>query len=182
MSGLGGRCFAGEYPCRPCTAAKVDDICRGLMPAFSDNARRDGDGRYRFRGGRSVDPHEELHPEMTEQTIEVGANVPGTIDELIAMQQGELDHEALPSKPEKPDRITAKVSKVLDLIDELETSAAEDQQIALSILRQLENYHDDIVGKMQEDADAKHSQIVAWAVDADRLMQSRILLESVDLD
>jgi len=72
-------------------------------------------------------------------------------------------------------------AQVLDLIDELETTAAEDQQIALSIVRQLECYHDDIVAKMQEDADAKHNQIVAWAVDADRLMQSRIVLESVDL-
>lgn len=152
------------------------------MPAFSDNARRDGDGRYRFRGGRSVDPHEELHPEMAEQTIEVGANVPGTIDELISMQRGDQAQEPLPVKPEKADRITAKVSRVLDLIDELETTAAEDKLIALAILRQLEGYHDDIVGKMQDDADARHSQIVAWAVDADRLMQSRILLDSVDLN
>jgi len=74
------------------------------------------------------------------------------------------------------------VRRVLDLIEELETTAAEDQQIALSIVRQLEDYHDDIVVKMQEDTDAKHCHIVAWAVDADRLMQTRILLASVDLD
>jgi hypothetical protein len=148
------------------------------MPAFFDNARRDGDGRYRFRRGYSVDPHEDLHPEMGEQAVEVGADVPSTISELIAMQQANQSDEPLPSKPE---RLTTKVRRVLDLIDELETTAAEDQQIALSIVRQLECYHDDIVAKMQEDADAKHNQIVAWAVDADRLMQSRILLESVDL-
>jgi hypothetical protein len=152
------------------------------MPAFSDNARRDGDGRYRFRRGRSVDPHEDLHPEMGEQAVEVGADVPSTIDELIAMQQGDQNDAPLPSKPEKPERLTAKVRRVLDLIEELETTAAEDQQIALSIVRQLEDYHDDIVAKMQEDTDAKHRQIVAWAVDADRLMQTRILLASVDLD
>ena len=35
---------------------------------------------------------------------------------------------------------------------------------------------------MQEDDGAKHSQIVAWAIDADRLMRSRLLLESVDLE
>ena len=57
------------------------------MPAFFDNARRDGDGRYRFRRGYSVDPHEDLHPEMGEQAVEVGADVPSTISELIAMQQ-----------------------------------------------------------------------------------------------
>ena len=152
------------------------------MPAFSDNARWDGDGRYRFRRGRSVDPHEDLHPEMGEQAVEVGADVPSTIDELIAMQQGDQNDAPLPSKPEKPERLTAKVRRVLDLIEELETTAAEDQQIALSIVRLLEDYHDDIVAKMQEDTDAKHRQIVAWAVDADRLMQTRILLASVDLD
>ncbi|MEB3332746.1 MAG: hypothetical protein VKI83_09690 [Synechococcaceae cyanobacterium] len=129
-----------------------------------------------------MDPHESLHPEMAEQAIDVGADVPSTIDELIAMQQGDQADEPLPQKPEKPERITARVSRVLDLIHELETTAAEDLQIALSIVRQLEDYHDDIVAKMQEDADAKHSQIAAWAVDADRLMQSRILLQNVDLD
>ena len=107
------------------------------MPAFFDNARRDGDGRYRFRRGYSVDPHEDLHPEMGEQAVEVGADVPGTISELIAMQQANQSDEPLPSKPE---RLTTKVRRVLDLIDELETTAAEDQQIALSIVRQLECY------------------------------------------
>ena len=35
---------------------------------------------------------------------------------------------------------------------------------------------------MKDDEQAKHSQIVAWSIDADRLMRSRILLESVDLE
>jgi len=35
---------------------------------------------------------------------------------------------------------------------------------------------------MREDNDAKHSQIIAWSIDADRLMRSRMLLESIDLD
>jgi hypothetical protein len=67
-------------------------------------------------------------------------------------------------------------------MEQLETSAHEDQQIALEIVRHLERFHDEVVEEMQDDTDAKHSQIVAWAVDADRLMQSRILLASVDLD
>ena len=49
-------------------------------------------------------------------------------------------------------------------------------------MRGLESFHDDVVEELREDDDAKHSQIIAWSIDADRLMRSRILLESVDLD
>lgn len=36
-------------------------------------------------------------------------------------------------------------------------------------------------GELKDDPDAKHSQIVCWAVDGDRLMRCHLLLESVDL-
>ena len=137
-------------------------------------------GRYRFRRGNAVDPKEDLHPEMVEQNVEVAANTPDTIAELIAMQE-----KASSDRPEKPDKThkpSARVQEVFDLLNKLETTAAEDHEIALFLVRNLEDFHDGIVKEMQEDDGAKHSQIVAWAIDADRLMRSRLLLESVDLD
>jgi hypothetical protein len=49
-------------------------------------------------------------------------------------------------------------------------------------VRKLEAYHDQIVEELQDDESARHTQIVAWSIDADRLFQSRRLLESVDLE
>ena len=165
--GLGGDGLeAGFIPSEP------------VMSPFFDHFR--SGGRYRFRLGRSLDPHEELHPEMVDQGVEVGSDVPGTIDELIAMQQKNesKDNDA---RPEKGDKVTEKVRQVLDCIEKLDTSAAEDQQIALAIVRHLEKFHDDAVKDMVEDRDSKRSQLAAWAVDADRLMYCRFLLESIDL-
>lgn len=86
-------------------------------------------------------------------------------------------------RPEKPIRQqSAKVSQVLDLIERLDTTAGEDQQIALSLVRHLERFHDEVVDEMQNDPEANHQQLTAWSIDADRMMRSRILLESVDLD
>jgi hypothetical protein len=147
----------------------------------SDEPRRES-GRYRFRGGRSIDPSEGVHPEMNEldQPGPAPLGIPNSPEELIAMQESNPDQ---PGRPEKPERQqSAKVQQVLDLVKTLETSAYEDQQIALAVLRHLERFHDDVVEDLQEDVDAKHTQIVSWAVDADRLMRCRILLESVDLE
>lgn len=134
--------------------------------------------RYRFRGGRPVDLNEGLHPEMAEgnQPQAVAAGIPDSPQQLIAMQTKE-------QRPEKPERRQSpKVKEVLALIEKLETDAYEDQQIALSLVRQLESFHDGVVEEMQEDEEAKHSQIAAWAIDADRLMRARMLLDSVDLE
>jgi len=136
-------------------------------------------GRYRFQGGRPLDPEAGVHPEMAadQAAAPVGAGIPNSLQELIAMQENK------PQRPEKPERQTsAKVQQVLDLIGNLDTTAGEDQQIALAIVRHLETYHDDVVKEMQDDAEAKHTQIVSWAVDADRLYRCRLLLESVDLE
>ena len=165
--GLGGNGLeAGFIPSEP------------VMSPFFDHFR--SGGRYRFRLGRSLDPHEELHPEMVDQGVEVGGDVPGTIDELIAMQQ-KNDGKDNDARPEKGDKVTEKVRQVLDCIEKLDTSAAEDQEIALAIVRHLEKFHDDAVKDMVEDRDSKRSQLAAWAVDADRLMYCRFLLESIDL-
>lgn len=136
-------------------------------------------GRYRFQGGEPLDPNAGVHPEMStgEDTAPVGAGIPNTPQELMAMQENK------PERPEKPERQqSAKVKEVLDLIEKLDSSAAEDQQIALTLVRRLESFHDDVVAEMKDDDEAKHSQIVSWAVDADRLYRARMLLENVDLE
>lgn len=143
------------------------------------NGPRQPCGRYRFQGGRPLDPDAGVHPEMAadQATVPVGAGIPNSPHELMAMQ------EHKPRRPEKPERQqSAKVQQVIDLIQQLDTSAAEDQQIALMIVRHLETFHDDVVKEMQEDAEARHTQIVSWAVDADRLYRCRMLLENVDLE
>jgi hypothetical protein len=135
-------------------------------------------GRYRFQAGRPLDPDAGVHPEMMEDSVApmVEAGIPNSPQELIAMQNKE------DKKPQKPERQpNPKVQQVLDLLDRLDTTAAEDQQVALAIVRHLEEFHDNVVKEMQDDADAKHTQIVNWAVDADRLYRCRMLLESVDL-
>lgn len=140
------------------------------------------DGRYRFRQGRSLDPHEEFHPEMRDRNVDVSQDVPNTLDELIAMQQNESSEHGRSEKPERCDKVTYKVKQALALIHQLETSDAEDLEIALTLVRQLEEMHDKVVIEMKEDTEAKHGQIAAWAVDADRLMHSRIFLENIDLE
>jgi len=143
-------------------------------------------GRYRFCAGRPVDPSEGLHPELadTAQAVPLAAGIPSSPQELIAMQSNDnIPDNDRAERPEKPERSRiAKVNEVLELISKLETSGLEDQQIALSLVRGLESFHDGVVEELREDDDAKHSQIIAWSIDADRLMRSRMLLESVDLD
>jgi hypothetical protein len=122
--------------------------------------------RYRYVRGRQLDPQEAISP------------IPNTPQELLAMQQ-----PASADRPEKPEpQASPRVQEVIALIDRLDTSAAEDQQIALRLLHRLESFHDEVVDEMRDDSDASHNQIVAWAVDADRLMRSRILLDSVNLE
>ena len=153
-------------------------------------------GRYRFCAGRPVDPSEGLHPELADtfQAVPLAAGIPNSPQELIAMQSNDNSADNCAGntpdsknnraeRPEKPEKAKSdKVNEVLELISKLDTSSLEDQQIALSLVRGLESFHDGVVEEMREDDDAKHSQIIAWAVDADRLMRSRMLLESIDLD
>jgi hypothetical protein len=136
-------------------------------------------GRYRFQAGKPLDPDAGVHPEMVadQAAAPVAAGMPNSPHDLIAMQTNRAE------RPEKPDRQQSpKVKQVLELLEKLETSAAEDQQIALFLVRNLESFHDGVVKDLQDDDDAKHSQIVSWAIDADRLYRARMLLESVDLE
>ena len=136
-------------------------------------------GRYRFQAGEPADPNEGVHPEMVdlEGPGIAGAGIPSSPQALNKMQTARAD------RPEKPEnQLSPRVKQVLELLESLGTEPAEDQQIALFLVRQLEMYHDGMVSELQDDDEAKHSQIVAWAVDADRLMRCRMLLESVDLE
>ncbi|MCP9911196.1 hypothetical protein KBZ15_14985 [Cyanobium sp. BA20m-p-22] len=136
-------------------------------------------GRYRFQGGQPLDPNAGVHPEMAtgQDATPVGRGIPNTPQELMAMQENK------PERPEKSERQpSAKAKQVLDLIKTLATTAAEDQEIALTLVRRLESFHDDVVAEMKDDAEAKHSLVAAWAFDADRLMHCRIFLENVDLE
>ena len=136
-------------------------------------------GRYRFLGQTPLDPDEGPHPEI-QNPGEGGCSAPHTPEDLINMQAS----SASPSRPDKPtknDKTTLKTKQALDFLKTLELSPAEDKQVALSILRQLESYHDDEVGELIESSDSRRSQVAAWAVDADRLMLCRIYLEGIEL-
>lgn len=125
-----------------------------------------------------MDSDASLHPEMAADHADepLGAGIPRTPQELIAMQDNK------PERPEKPERQqSAKVKQMLDLIEKLDTAAGEDQQIALAVVRQLDRLHYGVMEGMQNAADAKHAQIVSWSVGADRLYRARMLLENINL-
>jgi hypothetical protein len=158
-------------------------------PSKQQGARScSGSGRYRFRDGEAVDPNEGVHPEMRndgsaalQREISQPANnaesIPASPAELIAMQ-----NESSKPRPEKPERHTsAKLTQIIELIDKLDTKAAEDLEIASRLVRRLETLHDEVVDDMRDDPEASHNQIICRAIDADRLMQARILLGNVDL-
>jgi hypothetical protein len=113
--------------------------------------------------------------DTTNSPTDDSSPIPDSAEALIAMQQ--------PHRPEKPERPqSAKVQEVLDLISNLDTTHGEDLQIALAIVGNLERMHDEVVEDLESDEDARHSQIIRWAIDGDRLYRSRLLLESIDLE
>ena len=150
------------------------------LNSSADNAGATN-GRYRFQAGRPVDPDDGVHPELrsgafNDTAATPAVAIPDSPEQLIAMQENKPERHEKHAEPSSP-----KVSQVLELIETLNTNAHEEQQIALALVRQLEQFHDNVVQEMQDDSEAKHTQIVCWAIDADRLMRCRMLLESVDL-
>jgi hypothetical protein len=89
--------------------------------------------------------------------------------------------QSRPEKRPKGEKTSPNVQKVLDWWGEQDLSPAEDKEVALAILRRLEQFHDETVEEMVNADDSKRSQLSAWAVDADRLMLCRIFLEGVEL-
>jgi hypothetical protein len=120
-------------------------------------------------------PHPEDQPPGPEGENPLA--IPDSPQQLLAMQKGPGALSVDPATTEP----SAKVQEVLERINGLETTSADDKQIALALLRKLEDLHDEIVEELREDPEAPHSQIIAWSIDADRLTRARILLESVDL-
>ena len=149
------------------------------QPQGPDQDPQPPSGRYRYRGRSPMDPDEGMHPEIQDPGVG-GGSAPHTPEDLIKMQA----LCARPNRPEKStksDKNTLKTKQALEFLEKLDLSPAEDKQVALSILRHLESYHDDEVEALIECSDSKRSQIAAWAVDADRLMLCRIFLEGIDL-
>jgi hypothetical protein len=97
--------------------------------------------------------------------------VPNTPEELFDLQQAD------PTKKE-----SARVLQALSTISSLHTSPAEDGRIALRLLHKLECWHDSMLEELIIGAGSHHSLIATVAVDADRLMRARLLLDSVRLD
>lgn len=166
-------------------------------PDFNAGSEAPGSGRYRFRSGQPVDPNEGVHPEMRSDADGAAAGkarahdhqaspmqdgpreaIPSSPAELIAMQD-KSNHP----RPEKPEYTPSpNVTQVMELIDSLDTKAAEDLEIAFRLVRRLESFHDEVVDDMRKDDEASHNQLISWAIDAERLMQARILLGNVDLE
>ena len=149
------------------------------QPPHSGQDPQPPSGRYRYRGRTPMDPDEGLHPEIQDPGVG-GSAAPHTPEDLINMQAS-CASPSRPDTPTKNDKTTLKTKQALDFLEKLELSPAEDKQVALSILRHLESYHDDEVEELIESTDSKRSQVAAWAVDADRLMLCRIFLEGVEL-
>ena len=89
--------------------------------------------------------------------------------------------QSRPEKTGKGEPIPPKVKKALDWLSDLECSPAEEKAIALAILLNLEQFHDETVEEMVNANESERSQLAAWAVDADRLMLARRLLEGIEL-
>lgn len=92
--------------------------------------------------------------------------VPSTPRELVAMQR---------LGPEE------RLATLLAQLRSRGLSPWESQQLALNLLQQLENYHHAVLAEMQDTADNTAAQVACWAIDGDRLMQARRLLESITL-
>lgn len=146
-------------------------------------------GRYRFCSGQPVDPEEGVHPEMRTAVDAAAAPhggsqadaadaIPASPAALIALQ----DAASLPRQDKPENLASASVLQVMELIDRLDTRPVDDLEIAYRLVRRLEMYHDQVTGELRDDEQASHSQLVAWAVDAERLMQARHLLGAVHLE
>lgn len=126
----------------------------------------------------NISADQPLDPDQGAPEGSGSADIPASPAELIALR-----NQANKPRPEKPERqSSAKVLQVMELIDQLDTDPGEDLDIAFRLVRRLETFHDGVVEELRDDADASHNQLISWAIDADRLMQARILLGNVDLE
>lgn len=102
--------------------------------------------------------------------------VPATPAELVALQR---PSGACPPPEAQADR--TRVAQGLALLRAQELNPWECQQIALALLLQLESYHQAVVAELHEAPQSTPAQVACWAIDGDRLMHCRRLLESITL-
>ncbi len=102
--------------------------------------------------------------------------VPSTPGELVAMQQ--LVGERQPTPAAGGDD---RVAQTLALLRSHDLNPWECQQITLALLQQLESYHQAVVAELHDTPGGTPAQVACWAIDGDRLMHCRRLLESVTL-
>ena len=99
--------------------------------------------RYRYRAGQPL--HSSDQGPGAENARE---RVPCSPQELMAMQ---AERQPRPDKPKRGvDPLSPGARQVLDLITALNSSPLEQQQIALSLVRRLEGFHDAVVEEMQQ--------------------------------
>ena len=163
------------------TEDKVSPL--GIMPFsfFRNPLDRNGDpnrqgGCRRFHPGRSSQPRETVHPEMAE-SVPHSMSTPKSPNDLIAMQGKRVQSLAETSAP----KLNLKIKEALALISRLNMTPREDAQVAVYLICELEEFHRDVLKDVLKDQEAGHDQVAAWAIDADRLMQSGMLLESATL-
>ena len=102
--------------------------------------------------------------------------VPSTPGELVAMQK--LVGERQPPPAAGGDD---RVAQTLALLRRHDLNPWECQQITLALLHQLESYHQAVVAELHDTPGGTPAQVACWAIDGDRLMHCRRLLESITL-
>jgi hypothetical protein len=153
------------------------------------NAPRSTGPRFHDQGDSRPDRDAEGHPELPAQDG-LGGNgalrgstagpdqrsIPSTPGELVAMQRLLASQDQPPPQNEE-----GRVAQTLALLLTQDLQPWECQQIALALLQQLEGYHKAVVAELHDTPQSTAAQVACWAIDGDRLMHCRRLLESITL-
>lgn len=125
---------------------------------------------------RTPDPHAGVDATQRSASGPDQGLVPSTPGELVAMQQ--LVGERQPPPATGGDD---RVAQTLALLRSHDLNPWECQQITLALLLQLESYHQAVVAELHDTPQSTSAQVACWAIDGDRLMHCRRLLESITL-
>lgn len=66
-------------------------------------------------------------------------------------------------------------------LEEQELTPLQLRGLATWLIQRVEKIHNSTLAALQADPEAAHSLLALWAIDADRLMHARYMLERVDL-
>lgn len=140
---------------------------------FHDHGEAPSDPEPRAeQPGNGQEPWGDAEPDPVPSTP---AAVPGSPRELIAMQRNA-------QSPQEPSPSRVPVEELLARIGAHGCTPWEAQQLCLALVAQLEEYHHQVLTAMEgEDQKATPAQVACWAIDGDRLMHCRRLLESLTL-